>query len=98
MKSPRNPHEIEEKKSEDLSESIVSSDREVDSLTISSELHTGRRFQDDAEATTVRTKVKRPFYLDPMIYGAFNNWQPQPMIRVSHLARALDKRPAPDFL
>ena len=30
--------------------------------------------------------------------GEFNNWQPQPMIRVSHLARALDKRPAPDFL
>ena len=43
-------------------------------MTISSELRTARMFQDEAEATTVRTKVKRPFYLDPMIYGSFNNW------------------------
>lgn len=34
----------------------------------------------------------------PEILGAFNNWQPQPLIKVSNLARALDTRPTPDFI
>ena len=37
-------------------------------------------------------------YTGPNIYGAFNNWQPQPLIKVSELARVLDKTPLPDFL
>jgi len=81
-----------------VSQSIVSSDRDFDEdLSEDSEVMT-KRDQVEMEATQVRRKPKQPFFMDPMIYGSFNNWQPQPLIRVSHLARALDKRPTPDFI
>ena len=33
-----------------------------------------------------------------MIYGKFNNWQPQPMIGVNKIAMSLNEEPKPDFL
>lgn len=35
---------------------------------------------------------------NPTIFGIFNNWQAQPMIKVDSLARVLDTKPKPDFL
>ncbi len=34
----------------------------------------------------------------PLLYGQFNNWQPQPMIRVEVLSEYILNQDRPDFL
>lgn len=41
----------------------------------------------------VKTKDARPY-----LYGQFNNWQPQPMIKVTKIALALDTAQEPNYL
>ena len=41
---------------------------------------------------------RRTLYHGPTIYGAWNNWQPQPLIKVDLMARVLNTKPPPDFL
>lgn len=39
----------------------------------------------------------KPKDVRPYLYGSFNNWQPQPMIKVSKIALALDTTVEPDY-
>lgn len=34
----------------------------------------------------------------PVLYGQFNNWQPQPMVKLSYMIEYLNQDDCPDFL
>ena len=77
-----------------LQNEIDSSDLEEDaSLSLISDEERSERGRGDAVK-----RNKSQFPAGPMIYGSFNNWQPQPLLSVTQLARLLDEENHPDFL
>ena len=84
--------------SEDLSDGDTSSyDFETDP-DIASANSNSEKLRTSRQASEVRQPRRKILYNGPVILGQFNNWQPQPLIKVQRLARILDKSNAPDFL
>ena len=75
-----------------------SSEEEINSTSSNNNNIKVKRTSNKNDAKNTKRKSNHPYFAEPMIYGAFNNWQPQPLIKVSDLARALDKSSVPDFL
>ena len=93
---------------------VIEVDSEDESQEISSDSSSGSQSPADGNAdaasnmcssrpsSNTKPQHKAPrrktLYNGPTIYGSWNNWQPQPLIKVDVMARVLNTKPPPDFL
>ena len=98
--------ELEHVSSEEISDNISADDSDSFTGSESSSLDGRKRrsatriehFMSSSSKGNKSLPKPKSLYSGPVIRGAFNNWQAQPLIKVEQLARVLDKRPPPNFL